>query len=274
MVEGSYILSPSYHTRPEKQFPFCTWSHSCCLATLLQRTQFLLALCHCVTSCRRLHAELYLRTISPRVLQEGCKYRMWHAAFTMNFRTVWTIALLSQKVAAQAVILVIYIWFESEGSRKFATEAAKLSDDFVSQKGRRKICTAPVCQWASTVRQFARKSMPKGNSQSLSILALWFFHQLQLLKWTAFPSDFTSNERFCWIFCMGGSWLPSFCGKNKPRLKTSTAASCTFSQPWNRPRWLNAPTALGKAWWRSWKSISLKRCRPPRRKAMTCDSTG
>ena len=30
--------------------------------------------------------------------------------------------------------------------------------------------------------------------------------------------------------------------------RACTAASCTFFQPWKRPRWLRVPTALGKAW--------------------------
>ena len=96
---------------------------------------------------------------------------------------------------------------------------------------------------------------------------------LQLFKCLGSTSP-NIKERFFWSFCMGGSWLLSPWGKKRPRLSTSTAASCTFSQPWKRPRWLNAPTALGKAWCKSWKSISLKRCLPPNKKAMTLLSTG
>eukprot|EP00446_Apocalathium_sp_SHHI-4_P058360 CAMPEP_0177420568 /NCGR_PEP_ID=MMETSP0368-20130122/70322_1 /TAXON_ID=447022 ORGANISM="Scrippsiella hangoei-like, Strain SHHI-4" /NCGR_SAMPLE_ID=MMETSP0368 /ASSEMBLY_ACC=CAM_ASM_000363 /LENGTH=61 /DNA_ID=CAMNT_0018890363 /DNA_START=121 /DNA_END=302 /DNA_ORIENTATION=- len=41
-----------------------------------------------------------------------------------------------------------------------------------------------------------------------------------------------------------------------PAAKISTHASCTFRQPWKRPRWLMAPILPGHMWCTSWKSIS------------------
>mmetsp|Transcript_47529 Transcript_47529/g.147151 ORF Transcript_47529/g.147151 Transcript_47529/m.147151 type:complete len:281 (-) Transcript_47529:619-1461(-) len=84
--------------------------------------------------------------------------------------------------------------------------------------------------------------------------------------------DFMSTERARWVFCMSVSSSPF--GFQRPLCSTSTAASCTFCQPWKRPRWLSVPTAFGKAWCRSWKSISFQRCLPPRMKAMVSWSRG
>ena len=75
---------------------------------------------------------------------------------------------------------------------------------------------------------------------------------LSLLDSTHFPC-FIINERFFCVFCICVSSSPL--GFQRPRCKTSAAASCTFSQPWKRPRWLRVPTALGKAWWTSWNNI-------------------
>ena len=75
---------------------------------------------------------------------------------------------------------------------------------------------------------------------------------LSLLDSTHFPC-FIIKERFFCVFCICVSSSPL--GFQRPRCKTSAAASCTFSQPWKRPRWLRVPTALGKAWWTSWNNI-------------------
>jgi len=87
------------------------------------------------------------------------------------------------------------------------------------------------------------------------------------------PLPIMFQERFCWICCIGGSGQVSDI-TNRPWWSTSTAASCTFSHPWKRPRWLRAPTPFGKAWCKSWKSISLKRLRTPRISAIKLCNLG
>jgi len=61
-----------------------------------------------------------------------------------------------------------------------------------------------------------------------------------LSKYQAHPAyfvecfDFISMERLRWFFCISVSSSPL--GFQMPRKRTSTAASCTFCQPWKRPR--------------------------------------
>mmetsp|Transcript_57705 Transcript_57705/g.126431 ORF Transcript_57705/g.126431 Transcript_57705/m.126431 type:complete len:228 (-) Transcript_57705:833-1516(-) len=77
--------------------------------------------------------------------------------------------------------------------------------------------------------------------------------------------DFRTKDRrfWCCSICVSGS----SCFQS-PFAKISTQASCTFCQPWNRPRWLMAPILPGHMWWMSWKSISFHRWLPPKQKAM------
>ena len=89
--------------------------------------------------------------------------------------------------------------------------------------------------------------------------ALWTRFQTGPKTRNGPTAGFASAPLSCCI-CVSSSPLAF----HSPRCKTSAAASCTFSQPWKRPRWLRVPTALGKAWWTSWKSISFQRCFPPR----------
>merc|ERR1712083_1164313 len=49
-----------------------------------------------------------------------------------------------------------------------------------------------------------------------------------------FLLDFIRTERLRWPFCMSVSSSPF--STQIPLWSTSTAASCTFSQPWKRPR--------------------------------------
>merc|ERR1711879_829224 len=87
-----------------------------------------------------------------------------------------------------------------------------------------------------------------------------------------FMRDFMRTERARWVFCMSVSSSPL--AFQRPLWSTSTAASWTFCQPWKRPRWLIVPTAFGKAWCTSWKSISFQRCLPPRTKAIVLCKIG
>ena len=56
------------------------------------------------------------------------------------------------------------------------------------------------------------------------------------------------TQRWCWDAGTKPEPVSSSpLGFQRPRCRTSAAASCTFSQPWKRPRWLSVPTALGNA---------------------------
>ena len=70
------------------------------------------------------------------------------------------------------------------------------------------------------------------------------FPEAQKIEGGTYLPCFIIKERFFWVFCIWVSSSPL--GFHSPRWRTSAAASCTFSQPWKRPRWLSVPTALGK----------------------------
>mmetsp|Transcript_68590 Transcript_68590/g.143222 ORF Transcript_68590/g.143222 Transcript_68590/m.143222 type:complete len:143 (-) Transcript_68590:223-651(-) len=57
--------------------------------------------------------------------------------------------------------------------------------------------------------------------------------------------DFNTKDRRFWCCSMMVSSSSLF---HKPLAKISTQASCTFCQPWKRPRWLMAPMRPGHMW--------------------------
>jgi len=88
---------------------------------------------------------------------------------------------------------------------------------------------------------------PHSSTRVVISFAKQTLHFLDLphLNPHVFMPNFNRVERARCVFCITVSSSPF--GFQRPLWSTSTAASCTFCQPWKRPRWLSVPTAFGNA---------------------------